>query len=96
MPLLNANIRAFKSHGFAEITQFIFGNLDRYMHFILIRNMETLYKTNSIVSFYFLIRHVVPSLFILLKSKKSLKGRRAMCCPIFEFPLYVTITTPPQ
>lgn len=45
MPILNANIRAFKSHGNTEITQFLFCNLDMYMYSILTRTVET----NSVV-----------------------------------------------
>ena len=46
MPILNANIRVFKSHGIAEIAQLIFHNLEMYLHFILTRTVKLLHETN--------------------------------------------------
>lgn len=56
MPILNANIRAFKSRRIAEITQFIFYNLNMYKHFILTRTVNVLFKSNDkLFLFYFLM-----------------------------------------
>lgn len=65
MPILNANIRAFKSRRIAEITQFIFYNLHMYKHFILTRTVNTLFKSNyKLFLFYFLMyAHYTITLF---------------------------------
>lgn len=75
--VLNANMSIHLVCRITEIRQFIFHNLNMYMYFGLIRMVETLHKTNSIV---FMSLHdyayIISTLstFSLPMSKEELGG----------------------
>lgn len=85
--VLNANMSIYLVCRITEIRRFTFRNLNMHMYFDLIRMVETLRKTNSIV---FMSLHdyanIISTLstFSLLMSKEELRGKFAC---LFSFRL---------